>query len=151
MLWQVHEHHIAKSDFPRFPDVCNPLLIFLGTIPPYIISDGLGATQYIIIFSGYYATLFLIYPLGYYASQSFYWVCNPVVFLILCNRLFGYFTSWDFSMKPCILFCHGRIYCFLFMPNHPIQQYLQAWKPYKRSLGHSVYSNLFCIFLSSRH
>ena len=20
MLWQVHEHHIAKSDFPQFPD-----------------------------------------------------------------------------------------------------------------------------------
>ena len=23
MLWQVHEHHIAKSDFPQFPDVAG--------------------------------------------------------------------------------------------------------------------------------
>jgi hypothetical protein len=25
MLWQVHERHIAKSDFPQFPDECITL------------------------------------------------------------------------------------------------------------------------------
>ena len=99
--------------------LCFLLFCYLGTMQPVIGIFGHYTTLHNFRWFGRYpihhyilwvlCNPFLIYPLGYYASQSFYWVCNPVVFLILCNRLFGYFTSWDFSMKPCILFCHGRI------------------------------------------